>query len=174
MKLQSIQLDFAPSRFIGSQRSGLLLFAGIVILLLAGASYQYTTTLESEAAARQAALEKKLGLVPAASRSSGRNNPSLAATITAEVNRPWARLFMDLEDSLGAGISLLRVEPNPKGQEVLLVGVGVRMEDIAGFIQRLNQTTSLRNARMTTQRTLDNPSDGQLEFTIVANWTEAK
>lgn len=175
MKLQSIQLDFAPTTFLSSRRSSLLLVAGSLAIILAIGAYIFAASLAHESRATKLTLEKKLGLVSSlAANASGRSSALSTSSIADEIGRQWFRLLGDLEEGISDDVMLLRVEPNPKTREVVLVGECANVDNIASFIQRLNRTQVIRNARMTAQRTLENTADGRLEFTIVATWVEAR
>lgn len=116
-------------------------------------------------------LERRLGITPSASNAARK---STLEGITEDIERPWLNLLNDLESSIDDQIMLLRIEPNLKSQEIVLVGECNQVEDVVSFIRRLDQTQSIKNARLTGQKVRDSVEGTTVEFTIAAYWRGAK
>ncbi len=96
-----------------------------------------------------------------------------AADVERELKIPWTRLLAELEaashDS-AAGVSLLRVEPDPGKQLVRITAEVHSLQDALAYLKRLQKSAVLRYPMLESHERRKDDPDHPVRIKLTAEW----
>jgi hypothetical protein len=178
MALAAVKLDFTHPTGRGSIFGPVLLVVGL-LAITAGVAYQ--RYVGHEINLRETRLEELRGL---ASRSlpvladrdadtpEVRTELQKANVILQQMNVPWGDLFTAVESAQGDDIALLAVQPDPRGGTVLIGGEARSLPAVLAYMERLEQTSRLRDVVLASHEIRANEPGQPVSFALNAGWEE--
>jgi hypothetical protein len=86
------------------------------------------------------------------------------------LDRPWIRLFDDLEAASVDGVALLALEPDAGKEHVRIAGEARDRDTLSRYLERLGRLESLRDVRLDQHELRGGTDGGALRFTVSARW----
>lgn len=95
-----------------------------------------------------------------------------ANMVIDQLNLPWAALFQAVESASDGTIALLSIQPDAQKQSVRITGEAKKLEDVLGYIERLQDDTQLINASLLSHEIRQQDAEKPVRFTLTANWMD--
>lgn len=173
--MRQIHLDYQRRR--ANYPARVLLVVGC--LAAAAASYGAWTQAQSNSALEEklARLEHQRPEQP--ERSGDKANPALASelreahVLEAALNRRWSELFQAIEQVKNADIALLSLEPDADKGSLLVTAEARNYDAMLAYLQRLEQTSVLRNALLVQHNVQQKVAERPIRFTLSAIWEQS-
>ena len=170
------EIDFAGSRTQSRQRSLVLLASGLVAAV--AAAWSINAVQEERAAVRIQAEAVRNGPAPrsrgavadAAMPPERLREVALANRIADRLNLPWSGLFDAIEQSAGAPVTLLALQPDPQDEMVRLSGEGRSLPAVLAYLDLLQQQPALAGVRLESHETLVQDPQRPVRFVAVTQW----
>jgi len=182
--VKPIAIEFAPAtpRALLARlprTAWLLLLAGLICLLLAGAEL---SSLRLELAAVEADVERLVPVVAARS-SQPRRAPAVALTPTTvaainvailQLNIPWDELLDTLERANHPHVALLEVVPEPSSRRLRGVAEARNKKDMLEYIEGLKAQPMFPVVILTSHQLNEQDSNHPVRFEFMLNWQEVQ
>src|SRR5690606_18415431 len=169
-----LSLDFAQ----GDRRRGgvVLLISGVAAVAMVVASYVDVQRETEAIQARSEMLARRADSPRPASRAGPHearawiNRIEASNRILAALERPWIRLFDDLESAQVDGVVLLAMEPDAASGQLRLVGEALDRDTLARYLERLGRLGSLREVRLNQHEVRTAQGTSVLRFVVSSRW----
>ena len=175
--IKAVQLDFAPPsrrlRILGM----LLLAAGVASCAWTGYAY-FQAKAELEAlTARSAALQLQ--------RERGKQLPKQDWTrlgpeltfvnkVVDQLSLPWDKLFLAVERSIDADVTLLALNPDVGKGELMITAEARSLDAMLAYVRRLHVDPFLRNAHLQSHQIQVQDPLRPVRFTVAAKWLKTQ
>lgn len=178
--MPALRLDFAASAPGGGRLGWGLLVAGLVAALGTGVSYHRLISEARTIEARVDALRKidprtsMPVVVDAAVQAQLRKQAESANRVLTALEHPWARLLDAVEAAGIGGIVLLSLDVDADQRSVRLAGQASDRDALSRYLERLGQTVSLGDVRLSQHEWLQRGEEARLRFLIQARWRSSR
>ena len=95
---------------------------------------------------------------------------ALANRIADRLNLPWSGLFDAIEQSAGAPVALLALQPDPQDETVRLSGEGRSLPAVLAYLDLLQQQPALAGVRLESHETMVQDAQRPVRFVAVTQW----
>lgn len=173
MSLPELHLDFIRRR----RTRGPWFVLGVVLLLAGLALAAERVARFGQINAEVAGAQGRLESLERKSRHQAKSkvmvvDPLVLAAPTAlkQLNLPWDRLLLELEQAGDDSIAILAIEPDPAKALVRINGEGKSVAQVLAYVERLGGTLSLKRPQLQVEE--GRVVDGQkvVGFSILADW----
>jgi hypothetical protein len=83
---------------------------------------------------------------------------------------PWDALLADIESASSKDVGVLSIQPNAATGELRITGEARNAGALAGYVERLQATRSLRDVYLTGHEMHEGPEGRSIRFGVVATW----
>jgi predicted dinucleotide-binding enzyme len=91
--------------------------------------------------------------------------------MVARLSVPWEALLATLESVRGDKIIVESLRPDLAGRKVEITAQAPGFGEVAGFVERLNASKTLRQAVLVSEATT---RDSSIRFVVTATWSETQ
>jgi hypothetical protein len=156
-----------------------LAWGGLVVSLLvvAAATFEYTHLQEIRAGLqlRQQALTARsvatvVAPMPEEKRIKLQEQANQANLVLAELGRPWAALFDQLENNLSPDIALLAIRPDASRGRLRISGEARHLSDALDFVRRLGDSGQLADVVLESHEVVEADPQKPVRFAVSMRW----
>jgi Tfp pilus assembly protein PilN len=172
-----VRIDFAGKPVAAPRVGAALLVAGLLAGVLAIAGQLH---LQRELEQVEARIERLARQIDPKAAARERRDPAAERALRTRIeasnrvldalDRPWIRLFDDLEAAGVEGVALLALEPDASKEHVRIAGEARDRDTLSRYLERLGRLDSLREVRLNQHELRVGTDGGALRFTVSARW----
>lgn len=171
--MRALDLDFC--RPLASPAGWALLAAGVLLLGLLLLARQQIATASAAARADLADSERRLPGVAALPLSAAQSRAQQTALVemqrlSAQLSRPWERLFDSLEALASADIALLSLSPDARRQQLRISGEARDLAAMLAFHRSLEDSDDLRDVALVSHEIVSEIPERPVRFNLTATW----
>lgn len=169
-------IDFTGSTARMRQRALLLFGTGVIVAV--AAAWSISTVHDERSSLRQQADAVRNGPPPrsrgavadAAMPPERQREVAQANRIAARLNLPWSGLFDAIEQSAGAPVALLSLQPDPQDGTVRVSGEARSLPAVLAYLELLQQQPALADVRLESHETMVQEPQRPVRFVAVTQW----
>jgi len=174
--MRALDLEFQPQRR-GSTLGWSLLSLGLVLMVSVAAGAHVISQDIQEQQGQLGHAQRKLqvhtgpatGLTPAQQREQEVRLMEMKQ-ISAQLRRPWERLFATLETLRGSDIALLSLTPDARKGQIRISAEARDLEAMLAFHRQLQGSPELRDVSLVNHEIVTNSPQKPILFNLLATW----
>ncbi|WP_394242388.1 pilus assembly protein [Halopseudomonas laoshanensis] len=177
--MRTLELDFAPPR-TASARGWVLLSLGLVSVLACGLAQQVISSQQAERAGAvvQVGAAELAADQQASTRSQSpeelRSSRAILAEIRSasdQVNRPWERLFVNLETLPLENVALLSLITDGRNRQLRIQAEARDLASMLAFHQELERSQELSDVYLINHQVMAQMDGEPVRFNLLVTWS---